>query len=54
MRQHLVASIVLVSLAIALRAWAGFNEGVQAYNRGDYATAYAEFLPLAVAGDARA
>jgi len=54
MRKHLFASIVLVSLVIAFRAWAGFDEGVQAYKRGDYATAYTEFLPLALAGGASA
>ena len=33
---------------------ADFQTGVDAYNRGDYATAYREFLPLARQGDAKA
>jgi hypothetical protein len=33
---------------------ADFQTGVDAYNRGDYATAYREFLPLAKQGDAKA
>ena len=32
-------------------ATAGFDEGVAAYERGDYQTAFREFMPLAVAGD---
>ncbi len=35
-------------------AWAGWDEGRAAYERGDYATAIREWLPAAVAGDARA
>ncbi len=33
---------------------AGFDEGLAAYERGDYETAYKEFLPLAQTGDAGA
>ncbi len=35
-------------------AWAGFDEGVAAYNRGDYATALREWRPLAKQGNAKA
>jgi TPR repeat protein len=53
------ACVSLIGTAISLLslvslAWGGFNEGVAAYNRGDYPTAYREFLPLAQRGDARA
>src|SRR5437016_1266347 len=54
MRKHLVGSFVLLSLGIALRAWAGFDEGIAAFSRGDYATALREWLPLAQQGDANA
>jgi uncharacterized protein len=33
---------------------AGFEEGYAAYERGDYHTAFLEFMPLAIAGDPRA
>ena len=35
----------------AMPAWAGIDEGRQAYRDGDYAKAFEEFLPLATAGD---
>ena len=35
-------------------ATAGFDDGLAAYNRGDYDTALREVMPLAVAGDSRA
>ena len=34
--------------------WAGFDEGMQAYMRGDFATAVREWQPLAQQGDAKA
>jgi hypothetical protein len=40
--------------AFAAAAWAGIDEGVAAYDEGDYTTAMAELRPLADAGDARA
>ena len=43
----------ILSLWLAAPAWAGFDEGVAAYKRGDYATAYEEFLSIAEQGDAR-
>ena len=51
MRTHLVGSLVLLSLVLALRAWAGLDEGIAAYPRGDYATAFREFLSSAQQGD---
>lgn len=35
-------------------AWAGLDEGVAAFKRGDYAAALREFRPLAERGDAGA
>ncbi len=45
-------AVLLVSLAAP--AWAGWDEGVAAYYRGDYATALREFRVLAVQGHANA
>ncbi len=42
------------TLGLTAPAWAGFDEGVAAYNQGDYATALREFRPLAEQGDAHA
>ncbi len=42
------------TLGLTAPAWAGFDEGVAAYHRGDYATALSEFRPLAEQGNARA
>ncbi len=42
------------TLGLTAAAWAGFDEGVAAYHRGDYATALSEFRPLAEQGNARA
>ncbi len=40
------------TLGLTPPAWAGFDEGFAAYQRGDYATALREFRPLAEQGDA--
>ena len=48
-----LALAALLSVA-ALPASAGFKEGVAAYNRGDYRSAYRDFKPLAEQGDAYA
>ncbi len=40
--------------ALAAPAWAGFDEGVAAFDRGDYETALREFRPLAEQGNADA
>ena len=44
----------VLSLWLTTSAWAGFDEGVAAYNRGDYATAVEEWLPIAEQGNADA
>ena len=40
------------TLGLTAPAWAGFDEGVAAYKRGDYATALREWRPLAKQGNA--
>ncbi len=47
--KRLALAIVFV-LGLAPPAWADFEAGVAAYNRGDYATALREFKPLAEQG----
>ncbi len=42
------------TLGLTAPAWAGWNEGWDAYKRRDYVTASREFLALAEQGDARA
>ena len=42
------------TLGLTAPAWAGFDEGLAAYRRGDYATALREWRPLAEQGDADA
>ena len=46
--RHIIAALLLIVLATP--AWAGFDEGVAAYDRGDYATALREWRPLAEQG----
>ena len=46
-------SVVLL-LMLAAPAWAGFDEGVAAAKRGDYATALREWRLVADQGDAAA
>ncbi len=41
-------------VVLAAPAWAGFDEGQAAHQRGDYATALREFRVLAEQGDASA
>lgn len=50
MKRLALTAILVVSLAAP--AWAGSDEAVAAYERGDYETAYREFLSLAEQGDA--
>lgn len=40
-----------LAVALAAPAWAGFWDGVGAYNRGDYQTALREWTPIAEQGD---
>ncbi len=42
------------TLGLTAPAWAGWDEGVAAYDRGDYATALREWRPLAEQGNANA
>ena len=51
--KRLALAIVFV-LGFAPPAWADFEAGVAAYNRGDYATALREFRPLAESGHTEA
>jgi uncharacterized protein len=58
-RRGVCACVSLICTAISLlgltsMAWGGIDEGLAAYDRSDYATAYREFLPLAQQGDAEA
>jgi TPR repeat protein len=47
-------ALVLLIVCIAALAWADGQAGVDAYKRGDYATALREWRPLAEQGDAGA
>ena len=47
-------AIAVLMFGLAAPAWAGFDEGLAAYERRDYATALREFRPLADQGDAKA
>ena len=49
-----VAGIVGLMLVLACTANSGIKEGAAAYERGDYATAMREWLPLAAQGVAEA
>ena len=42
------------TLGLTAPAWAGFDEGLAAYQRGDYATAIRELRPLAKQGNTNA
>ena len=46
--------VAFLSLWLTASAWAGWDEVVDAFNRGDFATAIEEWQPLANAGDADA
>jgi len=50
------ARLVLAAVMVlaASQAWADFKAGVEAYERGDYATALTEFRPVAQQGNADA
>ena len=49
-----VTAFAVLLVVLAAPAWAGFDEGLAAYNRGDYATALREWRPLAAQGNAAA
>jgi len=47
-------ALVLLLVCPVVPAWANYQAGMDANNRGDYATALREWRPLAEQGDARA
>jgi TPR repeat protein len=47
-------ALVLSIVCLVVPAWADFQTGMDAYNRGDFAAALREWQPLAEQGDARA
>ncbi len=49
-----IALAVALFVSLAAPAWAGFDEGMAAYKRGDYETAIQEWKPLAKQGVADA
>ena len=53
--RHIVATLAVVGALLfsAGSTWADWDDGVAAYKRGDYVTAYQEFRPLAEQGDAK-
>jgi TPR repeat protein len=52
--KQLVATLAVALLFSAGSAWADWGDGVAAWERSDYATAFREWLPLAEQGNARA
>ncbi|MGH7216372.1 MAG: tetratricopeptide repeat protein [Nitrospiraceae bacterium] len=54
MRSQHAAAIVLSFICLSAPAWADFKAGIDAHQRGDYATALREWKPLAEQGDALA
>ncbi len=49
-----LALALIFAFGFAPPAWADFQAGIDAYQHGDYAAAYREWLPLAEEGDAEA
>ena len=54
MSLRFTTTLVLSLVCLVVPAWADFQAGMDAYNRGDYATALREWRPLAEQGDASA
>ena len=54
MRRIAAILAVVALLFSAGSAWADLDDGLTSYQRGDYATAFREWLPLAEQGDALA
>ena len=50
MRRWVGGVLLLVSVVVVIPVWAGADEAMQAYDRGDYATAFREWLPRAQQG----
>ena len=51
---RLTSTLVLSIVFLAASAWADYQVGMDAYERGNYATALSEWRPLAEEGDAQA
>src|SRR6267143_2569067 len=51
MSRRFAIALVLSFVCLAVPAWADFQAGMDANNRGDYATALREWRPLAEQGD---
>ena len=51
---RLSVALALPMTCLAAPAWAEFQVGMDAYNRGDFKTALREWQPMAEQGDARA
>ena len=51
---RLSVALALSMPCLAAPAWAEFQVGIDAYNRGDFKTALREWQPMAEQGDARA
>ena len=51
MSRRFAIALVLSFICLAVHAWADFQAGMDANNRGDYATALREWRPLAEQGD---
>ena len=49
-----VTAFAVLLVVLAAPAWGGWDEGMVAYKRGDYATALREWRPLAEQGNALA
>jgi TPR repeat protein len=54
MSLRFTTTLVLSIICLAVPAWADFQAGMDANNRGDYSTALREWRPLAEQGDADA
>jgi TPR repeat protein len=53
--RKLAATLAVIALLFSVgSAWADYDDGKAAYDRGDYATAIKEWRPLAEQGDANA
>ena len=54
--RRILATLAVVGALLfgAGSAWADLDDGLTSYQRGDYATAFREWLPLAEQGDALA
>ena len=50
----LIVAVALMGISVSQSAWGGFKEGMDAYLRKDYLTAFKELKPVAERGDAEA